>query len=107
MIFAAAGAVSAGVEVEIDVITGHAEVSLTVAGLSLALPVALFVLGVWLVALRPRIGRPATVGVLAGARADRAGRPPAGGRGRRRGAAAGGIVIVLERDAVATARPAR
>ena len=82
VIFAAAGAVSAGVEVEIDVITGQAEVSSTVAGLSLALPVALFVLGVWLVALRTRIGRAASAGVLAGARADRAGRPAARGRGR-------------------------
>ena len=55
VVFAAAGAVSAGVEVELDEIVGHTEISPTVAGLSLTLPVAIFILSVWVLLLRPRL----------------------------------------------------
>lgn len=55
IVFAAAGAVSAGVEVELDEIVGHTEISPTVAGLSLTLPVAIFILSVWVLLLRPRL----------------------------------------------------
>ena len=54
-IFAAAGAVSAGLEVQVEHVTGGGESSDTVAGLSLALPVAIFVLVVWLLVIRPKV----------------------------------------------------
>lgn len=94
VIFAAVGAVSAGVEVEVDKITGHAEVAEWVAGLSLTLPVALFLISVWALLLLQAdrtlgIGRHGHRG-----RRDRGGRAAAGrrvrgrrcrhGRGRRR-----------------------
>ncbi|HWI31773.1 MAG TPA: low temperature requirement protein A [Microbacterium sp.] len=104
VIFAAAGAVSAGVEVQIDVLTDHTHVSQTVAGLSLSLPVAFFVLGVWLVALRPRISRASTVGVLAGAvLIGLCGLLPAASFVVTAVVLAG-VVVVLERDAVVTGR---
>jgi low temperature requirement protein LtrA len=55
VIFGAVGAVSAGVEVEIDELTGHAEISDAVAGLALTLPVAIFLAAVWAVLLRGRV----------------------------------------------------
>lgn len=67
VIFAAVGAVSAGVEVEIDQITGHSEVSATVAGLALTLPIAIVVAASWLVLLRGALSRWASAAVLAGA----------------------------------------
>ncbi len=67
VIFAAVGAVSAGVEVEIDQITGHSEVSGTVAGLALTLPIAIVVAASWLVLLRGALSRWASAAVLAGA----------------------------------------
>ncbi|MGC5221955.1 low temperature requirement protein A [Micromonospora sp. DT81.3] len=105
VIFAAAGAVSAGVEVQIDVITEHAEVSQTVAGLSLAIPVALFVFGVWLVALRPRITHGASAAVLGGAALIAlAGLLPAGSAGVV-ALVLVAVVVVLERDAAGTRTP--
>jgi low temperature requirement protein LtrA len=67
VIFAAVGAVSAGVEVEIDEITGHTEVSQAIAGLALTLPIAIVVAASWLVLLRTTLSRWASVSVLAGA----------------------------------------
>ena len=67
VIFAAAGAVSAGVEVEIDAITGHTEVSHEVAGLALTLPIALFVLSAWAILLRPTLSRRVSASVVVGA----------------------------------------
>ncbi|KAA9143551.1 low temperature requirement protein A [Microbacterium lushaniae] len=55
VVFAAVGAVSAGVEVELDEITGRTEVSDVVAGLSLTAPVAVFLLGAWALLLRRRV----------------------------------------------------
>ena len=49
--------VSAGVEVEIDKVTGQTEVSDAVAGLALTLPVAVFLAVVWAVLLRRQIAR--------------------------------------------------
>jgi low temperature requirement protein LtrA len=66
-IFAAVGAVSAGVEVEIDEITGHTSVSPVVAGLALTLPIAIVVAGAWLVLLRASLARWASGAVLVGA----------------------------------------
>lgn len=67
IVFAAAGAVSAGVEVEIDEITGHAEVSHAIAGLALTLPIALFALSAWAILLRPSVAPWASASVVAGA----------------------------------------
>lgn len=67
VVFAAAGAVSAGVEVELDEIVGHTEISPIVAGLSLTLPVAIFIVSVWVLLLRPHLRAWASVVVLSGA----------------------------------------
>jgi low temperature requirement protein LtrA len=55
VIFAAVGAVSAGVEVEIDELTGHSEISDAAAGLALTLPLAIFLAAVWALLLRGRV----------------------------------------------------
>lgn len=65
VIFAAAGAVSAGIEVDIDLITGATELSPGAAGLALSVPVGIFVLGVWLVLLRGRISAASSALVIA------------------------------------------
>jgi low temperature requirement protein LtrA len=57
VIFAAAGALSAGIEVEIDVLTSHSEVSDVVASLCVAVPVALFLAAVWWIIIRPHANR--------------------------------------------------
>jgi len=67
IVFAAAGAVSAGVEVELDEIIGKTEISAEAAGLALTLPVAIFVLSLWAVVLRPVIRPWASVCLVAGA----------------------------------------
>ena len=66
VIFAAAGAVSAGVEVEIDEITGHTEIPHEIAGLALTVPIALFVLSAWAILLQPTLSRPASAVVVIG-----------------------------------------
>ena len=67
LIFAAAGAVSAGVEVEIDVITGHTEISHDDRGAGrCTIPIALFVLSAWAILLQPTLSRP-RVGVASSA----------------------------------------
>ncbi|MGO1056283.1 low temperature requirement protein A [Crossiella sp. CA198] len=50
-VFAAAGAFSAGIEVEIDVLTGHS--TLPFASFAYTIPLAVFVLGIWALAIRP------------------------------------------------------
>ncbi|MEV4687980.1 low temperature requirement protein A [Microbacterium sp. LWH3-1.2] len=67
VIFASVGAVSAGVEVEIDEITGHTEISHEIAGLALTLPIAIVVTASWFVLLRASLSRWASAAVLAGA----------------------------------------
>ncbi len=56
-IFAAAGAFSAGVEVEIDVLTGHSELRQPWASFAFTVPLAVFIIGIWLLAIRPRADR--------------------------------------------------
>ncbi|MEH3034356.1 MAG: low temperature requirement protein A, partial [Aeromicrobium erythreum] len=51
-VFAAAGAFSAGIEVEIDVLTDHSELSEVAASFTVTVPVAIFLLGIWWIALR-------------------------------------------------------
>ena len=52
-IFAAAGAFSAGIEVEIDVLTAHSELTQPFASFAFTIPLAVFLLGTWLLAIRP------------------------------------------------------
>ncbi|MEU5466384.1 MULTISPECIES: low temperature requirement protein A [Kocuria] len=51
-IFAAAGAFSAGIEVEIDVLTGDSELHAPWSSFASSIPLAVFLLGVWAVAIR-------------------------------------------------------
>lgn len=56
-IFAAAGALSAGIEVEIDVLTHHSELHQPWASFAYTIPIAVFVLGIWALAIRPHADR--------------------------------------------------
>jgi low temperature requirement protein LtrA len=56
-VFAAAGALSAGVEVEIDVFTHHSKLEEVAASFTVTVPIAIFVLGVWWIALRSSADR--------------------------------------------------
>jgi hypothetical protein len=56
-VFAAAGAFSAGIEVEIDVLTGHSALRQPYASFAYTIPLAVFVLGVWALAIRPHADR--------------------------------------------------
>lgn len=51
-IFAAAGAFSAGIEAEIDHILGHSHLSALAASFAYTVPIAVFVLGIWVLAIR-------------------------------------------------------
>ncbi|MDN5803510.1 MAG: low temperature requirement protein A [Microlunatus sp.] len=64
VIFAAAGAFSAGVEVAIDYDTHATELSGVVAAATTTVPVALFVLGIWALSLRRNLPTGANVGVV-------------------------------------------
>ncbi|TDD60218.1 low temperature requirement protein A [Kribbella antibiotica] len=66
-VFAAAGAFSAGVEVQIDVITHHSKLSEFVASFTMTVPIAIFVLGIWWIALRANADRVVNVVVPVGA----------------------------------------
>jgi low temperature requirement protein LtrA len=52
-IFAAAAAVGAGVQVLVEHETGHGQISDLTAGLAVTVPVAMYVLGVWVVGILP------------------------------------------------------
>jgi low temperature requirement protein LtrA len=67
VIFAAAGAFSAGIEVEIDVLTGHSELSEVAAALCVAVPVSVFIFSVWLIAMREHANRVVNVAMPVGA----------------------------------------
>lgn len=54
-VFAAAGAFSAGIEIETDVLTGHT--ALPYASFAYTIPLAVFVLGIWALAIRPHADR--------------------------------------------------
>jgi low temperature requirement protein LtrA len=104
VVFAAVGAVSAGVEVEIADVSGHAHVSSAVAGLALTLPLAVFLVAVWQVLLRRAISRGATAVVLgAAALTAIAGLLPVG---EYAVAAALMVVVVVALDADAARRQA-
>ncbi|MCS5717712.1 low temperature requirement protein A [Herbiconiux sp. CPCC 205763] len=66
-IFAAAGAFSAGIEVEVDVITGHSDLAAPYASFAYTVPIAAFILGVWLLAIRDNADKVVNVAVPTGA----------------------------------------
>lgn len=66
-VFAAAGAFSAGIEVEIDSITHHTELSEVAASYTVTVPIAIFVLGIWWIAVRANADRVVNVVVPLGA----------------------------------------
>lgn len=66
-VFAAAGAFSAGIEVEIDALTGHSKLGDVAASFTVTVPVALFVLGVWWLAIRDNADRVVNLVVPLGA----------------------------------------
>ncbi|WP_072804393.1 low temperature requirement protein A [Rhodococcoides yunnanense] len=66
-IFAAAGAFSAGIEVEIDVLTHHSELGDIAASFTVTVPIAVFVLGVWFIAIKDNADRVVNTVVPVGA----------------------------------------
>jgi low temperature requirement protein LtrA len=52
LVFAAAGALSAGIEVQIDALTGHSELSDLAASYTVTVPIAIFLAGTWWIAIR-------------------------------------------------------
>lgn len=63
VVFAAAAAVSSGIEVQVAAVTGHSHAGPVVARLAISLPAAIFVLTVWALVVRP--AAPRTVNVAA------------------------------------------
>ncbi|WP_341958356.1 low temperature requirement protein A [Microbacterium sp. LWH13-1.2] len=57
VVFAAAAAFSAGIEVELDVLTGESHLSNAVASFTVTIPIAIFLLGVWWIAIRENADR--------------------------------------------------
>jgi low temperature requirement protein LtrA len=66
-VFAAAGAFSAGIEVEIDVLTGHSQLGDVAASFTVTVPIAIFVLGIWWIAIRDNADRVVNVALPLGA----------------------------------------
>lgn len=67
LVFGAAAAMSAGIEVEIDAITGESELGATGASLTVTVPVALFMVVTWWLAMRHHAKRAVDVAMLGGA----------------------------------------
>lgn len=67
LVFAAAAAFSAGIEVELDVLTGESHLSSVAASLTVTIPIALFLLGIWWIAIRENADRLVTAVVPVGA----------------------------------------
>lgn len=67
IVLAAAAAMSAGVEVEIDSITGDAAIGETTASLTIAIPIAIFMLVIWWIALRESADRMVNIMLPTGA----------------------------------------
>ncbi|MFJ2543466.1 low temperature requirement protein A [Microbacterium sp. NPDC087589] len=57
LVFGAAAAFSAGIEVELDVLTGESHLSQAVASLTVTIPIAIFLLGIWWIAIRENADR--------------------------------------------------
>lgn len=67
VVFAAAGAFSAGIEVEIETQTGASELSEVAASFTVTVPIAVFILATWWIALRPVADRLVNVVLPVGA----------------------------------------
>jgi low temperature requirement protein LtrA len=57
LVFAAAAAFSAGIEVELDVLIGESHLTSAEASLTVTIPIAIFLLGVWWIAIRENADR--------------------------------------------------
>lgn len=57
LVFAAAAAFSAGIEVELDVLTGESRLPSVVASFTVTVPIAVFLLAVWWIAIRGNADR--------------------------------------------------
>nr|WP_201471503.1 low temperature requirement protein A [Microbacterium hydrocarbonoxydans] len=57
LVFAAAAAFSAGVEVEIDVLIGESHLSAATASLTVTIPIAVFLISIWWIAIRDNADR--------------------------------------------------
>ena len=66
-VFAAAGAFSAGIEVEIDLLTGHSQLGDVAASFTVTIPIAIFVLGIWWIAIRDNADRVVNLALPLGA----------------------------------------
>jgi len=66
VIFAAAGALSAGIEVAVDPVAGRSELGFLTGALTLTVPVAVFVLGIWWLSLRHSLSPLATALLMTG-----------------------------------------
>lgn len=66
-IFAAAGALSAGIEVEIDAVTDHTELGDVAAWFTVTTPIAIFMLGIWWIAMRSHADGAVNIAVTLGA----------------------------------------
>ena len=67
VVFAAAGALSAGIEVEIDALTGDSALSDAAASFCVTVPVAVFIASVWWLAMRPFANRLVNIAMPLGA----------------------------------------
>ncbi|MBO9625112.1 MAG: low temperature requirement protein A [Microbacterium sp.] len=56
-VFAAAAAFSAGIEVELAVLTHHSDISAVAAAMTVSVPIAIFLFGIWFVAIRDNADR--------------------------------------------------
>jgi low temperature requirement protein LtrA len=56
-VFAAAAAFSAGIEVELDVLTGESHLSNVAASFTVTIPIAVFLIGIWWIAIRENADR--------------------------------------------------
>ena len=56
-VFAAAAAFSAGIEVELDVLTGESHLSNVAASFTVTIPIAIFLVGIWWIAIRDNADR--------------------------------------------------
>ena len=66
-VFAAAAAFSAGIEVEIDVLTGASHLSAVAASYTVTIPIAVFLLGIWWIAIRENADRVVNIVIPVGA----------------------------------------
>jgi low temperature requirement protein LtrA len=104
VLFAAVGAVSAGVEVEIDDVAGDAHISEAAAGLALTLPLAIFLVTVWAVLLRRAVSVAASAVVLTAAVLVASGGLLPIGEYVVAAALMAGVVVTIEVDAAHRAR---